>query len=1170
MPNYDFHNCLSPREFEELARDILEIKEKVAFKISSRGKDGGIDLIHREGKKEIIVQVKCYQNNYKQLRSVLKYQEKQKAKLLCPSRYILVVSIELSNEQRSEIISLFEGLIKTENDIIDRNDLNQLLGKEEYHNVEQSHYKLWISSSSVLSSIIEGIVHRANLVHSKFELDQIKETVKVFVQNPSFGRALSLLEGLRYILIAGEPGIGKTTLARCLAAYYLQHMGYSDFIYADTVRNALEMFKEKEKQVFFFDDFWGSVFKDEKLPHNEEKHMMKFIDLVSKTKNKILILTSREYVLQQGLTEYHDEELNRTFDIGKCILQMEDYSEVTKAKILFNHLYFSHLEWDYVKVIADNYEKIIKHNNYSPRIIKDFLGHGINLIHENSPRVFYSIFKQYLDEPLSFWKNIFMQQTSGAQLAVLILFVSSQPMRLCDLKSSYYSCVHAMNESNSSIKNLEFESIIAQLEKTMIITYRENETAIILVKFQNPSIKDFLYVYLADTVEFFGQILIKGCPFLNQLLFMFKATVLGRGIEDDSDDDIFIQEKIKLTPKLESVLIVKIIIDFDILKYSYFENNPFQNKSSVYTKPDDCIVRKLNDIMFNFEVDKNYRMKKFIEGKIQYLCERLHDEEYPFSYDDMNEFPNLIKKALFLNININETLVLQDYYRRSRFAEHWLTLTEFEGIFPKAYASFKKKNYKKIKAEIKYLLLEDIEFFASDVEHDRIDFLIDIIYPRILETYKLRDSKYFWKEFSRIMGYGDKPQASTQYQTEKNMRIIEKRESEEKIKEIITEEKRALLGSETEFLEDQEINDFIIKYSRTASEAEDIISLYENEEPWFIYPFFGSWDRLSLLIDFYHNEKQIPASSFLFFEKLAAFLIKDSESENHEVNLEDMFSEFAFDMMTEGRSIFSTEIIETHKAFKKMLETGRVDLLTLLSFPFIVQKGKWYMFKTLVFQSYLALKKFLSGNEKSKLYAEFLDLQNDFWDFKHDVWLLCSEIDLKGFNQNFLVPAFNYYLTAIDSMNPKTVTSSTFRYLDLKLNFNVPIDTAFSENSGSSCNSFEASIFEFIGHDLLDIEFLMDSSKEGVNEGALMDLRQFILKNGSESYGENEYDIDLAEYSANPEMLEILNALGVCDFLWNTYQQVQGMIQQAVETDYNYRLDSYMQAPQVRIFYREE
>lgn len=259
--------------------------------------------------------------------------------------------------------------------------------------------------------------------------------------------------------------------------------------------------------------------------------MMKFIELVSRSKNKILILTSREYVLQQGLVEYHDEQLNRTFDIGKCMLQMEDYSEVIKAKILFNHLYFSQLEWDYVEIIANHYEQIINHNNYRPRVINDFLNHGMNLIEDNSPTEFYNAFKQYLDEPLSFWKSVFMQQTPGAQLAALILFLSSQPMRLCDLKNSYYSCLNVMNESNTSIKNLEFESIIAQLEKTMIKTYRDNGTAIILVKFQNPSIKDFLYLYLSDTVEFFGQILIQGCPFLNQLLFMFKATVSSAALK---------------------------------------------------------------------------------------------------------------------------------------------------------------------------------------------------------------------------------------------------------------------------------------------------------------------------------------------------------------------------------------------------------------------------------------------------------------------------------------------------------------------------------------------------------------------------------------------------------------------------------------------------------------
>ncbi|NQX48336.1 restriction endonuclease [Paenibacillus tritici] len=1173
MPNYDFHNCLSPREFEELARDILEIKEKVIFKISSRGKDGGIDLIHREDKTKIIVQVKCYQNNYKQLRSVLKYQEKQKAKFLSPSRYILVVSLELSNEQRSEIISLFEGFIKTEDDIIDRNDLNQLLGKEQYHKVEQNHYKLWISSTGVLISIIEGIVHRASLVNSKFELDQIKETVKVFVQNPSFGRSLRLLEKFRYILISGEPGVGKTTLARCLAAYYLQHMGYGDFIYADTVRNALEMFKEKEKQVFFFDDFWGSVFKDEKLPHNEEKHMVKFIELVSRSKNKILILTSREYVLQQGLAEYHDEQLNRTFDIGKCMLQMEDYSEVIKAKIIFNHLYFSQLEWDYVEIIANHYEPIIKHSNYSPRIINDFLNHGMNLIEDNSPSEFYNAFKQYLDEPLSFWKSIFMHQTRGAQLAALILFLSSQPMRLCDLKHSYYTCLNFMNESNTSIRNLEFESIIAQLEKTMIKTYLSNGTAIILVEFQNPSVKDFLYLYLSDSLELFGQILIQGCPFLNQLLFMFKTTVSGRSIEDSSGDDIFIQKKINLTPTLEIMLTDKIITDFDILNYSYFDNDIFENKSSVYTKPDDCIVRKLNDIMFNFDVEKNSRMKEFVKSKIQYLCERLHDEDYPFSYGDMIEFPDLINRVLLLNIDLDEEIILEDYHRCSRFAEHWLTFTEFAGIFPKAYANFKKKNYKEIKAKIKYLLLDDIEFFASDMQYERIDFLIDIIYPRILDTFKLRDSKSFWKVFRFTMGYDNETKKNNQYEAERNMRIIERRESEEKIKEIINEEKRALLGSKAEALEDQEIIDFIIKNAQTASEAEEIVSLYEDEEPWFIYPFYGSWNRLSLLLEFYHDQKQIPATSLLFFEMLAAFLIKDSDSTNHVNNLREMFSEFALDMLRKGQTIFSAETLEKHKVFQTAFENNQVDLLEILSFPFIIQKGKWYMFQTVVFQAYLSLKVFLTHNtsKHSTSYKEFLDLQNDFWDFKHDVWLLCSEMDIVRFNEFFLVSAFQEYLNIIDSSNPKTVTSSTFKYLGLTLNFNIPSDTAFPENSGSSCKSLEASIFEFIGHDLLDIEFLMDSSsEEEVKEESLMDLSQFILKYGSKSYGENEFKIDLAEHNANHELLEIFNSLGVCDFLWNTYHQVQVMVKQAIEADYNYRLDSYKQAPQVRRFFSEE
>lgn len=186
MPNYDFHSCFSPREFEEFVRDVLEIRENVQFEISAQGRDGGIDLCHCEGTTKIIVQVKCYKENFNQLYSVLKNQEKQKAKILNPTRYILVTSQTLSLENKEKIFELFDGLIKTRDDIIDRIALNKLLEQEQYKNVERFHHKLWLNSTNVLTTLIEEIVHRGILTESKFELEEIQETVRVYVQNQSF------------------------------------------------------------------------------------------------------------------------------------------------------------------------------------------------------------------------------------------------------------------------------------------------------------------------------------------------------------------------------------------------------------------------------------------------------------------------------------------------------------------------------------------------------------------------------------------------------------------------------------------------------------------------------------------------------------------------------------------------------------------------------------------------------------------------------------------------------------------------------------------------------------------------------------------------------------------------------------------------------------------------
>ena len=1057
---------------------------------------------------------------------------------------------------------------------MDRDDLNRLLAQEQYQNVERTHYKLWLSSTNVLTGLVDEIVHRDILTESSYELEEIKSSVKVFVQNPSFVRAIDILDKFRYVLISGEPGIGKTTLGRSLVAYFLQRKGYQDFIYANTVGIARKRYKENEKQIFFFDDFWGDTFKDEKFPHNEEKHLLRFIKQVSESSNKILILASREYVLQQGMAEYQNEQLSKTLNIGKCFLQLEDYSELIRTKILFNHLYFSRLEWNYVRIIAERYEEIINHPNYNPRIIETFLDQGSVLFEESAPVEFFKEFLNYLNEPLDFWKNIFMKQTFGAKIAALILFLSSQPMRLMDLKSSYYSCIEAGGQINILDQGLEFDSIVTQLEKTMIKTYYQRTSSTILVKFQNPSIKDFLYQHLANNILYYGKMFIQGCPFINQLFFMFNATSSTRSIYDISDDDIFYQKMIHLPENLVIILRDRIISDFDILKYSYPERDVFERMPCIDEAPEDCIVKKLEDVIFHFGVNENPKMDEFIKDKIQYLASLIHEEDYPLSYDDMVAFPGLIQEVIPLKIKLDRNKLINDFYERSRFAEHVLACHQFRDIFPEEFSEFYKINYKTIKRKIKYILLDDIDFFASNGEYDRIDWLIDIVYPEILERFKLRDSKTFRKELKINAGYLDEEdQTSRLNAVESNERKSRaKEEQRKKQEEMINIEKDSLLGKSEEIL-DQDIVDFIENNAQSASEARALVLLFESETPWFIQPFYSNWNRVSVLMAYYREKKKFPSTSALFYEEFASYLCTQINQLNSATEIEsmiDMFSEFAFEMMKKGQIIFSERTLANYPVFKNKLESGAIDLPTILAFPFIVQRGKWYEFQTLLFQSYLSLKSFLSSRDKKKTipYKEFLNLRDAFIDSEHDIWVMCSELDLQYFNQQYLLPILNNYLTSVDATSSRTLCTSTLSFFDLKLNFKIPQDTFLPDYPGSCCNGLEASAFEFVDLDLLSIELYLSSSEmenTEENHSNLLRFSQFVIENGSKS-DEDEYELDFKAYGADPKLLDILEALGVCDFVENIHRQVLLKIETAVNSNFCSRLDSYITDPKTRRF----
>ncbi|PJI52525.1 hypothetical protein CTI14_40935, partial [Methylobacterium radiotolerans] len=101
--------------------------------------------------------------------------------------------------------------------------------------------------------------HNAEVRHAEFEVERIRSKLPLFVQNSSFSRAQQLLSEQRIVIISGVPGIGKTTLAEMLLYAHLDR-GYQPVVLQTDVSEGKKLFRQQDKQIFYYDDFLGQTF----------------------------------------------------------------------------------------------------------------------------------------------------------------------------------------------------------------------------------------------------------------------------------------------------------------------------------------------------------------------------------------------------------------------------------------------------------------------------------------------------------------------------------------------------------------------------------------------------------------------------------------------------------------------------------------------------------------------------------------------------------------------------------------------------------------------------------------------------------------------------------------------------------------------------------------------
>lgn len=492
MPDYNFSQ-LSPYDFELMCRDLLQAEWGLVLESFKAGKDGGIDFRYAQAGKQIIVQCKRFvETGFAGLLRELR-KEGDKVRKLKPSRYVLMTAAPLSDANKTKIVEVIGGQFLVKADIFGCADINNLLGR--YSWVERSHYKLWLASTNVLKTIL----HNDIVTQSDFLVEKIHGEIKRYVQGNAYPRALAALEAEHVVILSGLPGVGKTTLANMLLYKHLAN-GFEPIIVREDFAEAKAMFQKGKSQVFYFDDFMGTTFLGDKGSSDQQREyraIIEFIEMVRKAKDKLLILTTREQMLRQACN-VSEQIRNAGLMDHRVVIHMDDYSMQQRAEILYNHVFFSDLPFDYRDELLkyEFYFEIVKHRNFNPRLIEWFSTY--RRLKEVSVGGYRQFVTQLLEDPAEIWRHAFEQQISEAGRSLLLTLFSFGGRIDEAILREGFAVFHAHRAQTYGFQRCPEDYIRArtELREAFVRATASGEIEVI-----NPSVIDWLNCVLCNVPE---------------------------------------------------------------------------------------------------------------------------------------------------------------------------------------------------------------------------------------------------------------------------------------------------------------------------------------------------------------------------------------------------------------------------------------------------------------------------------------------------------------------------------------------------------------------------------------------------------------------------------------------------------------------------------------------
>lgn len=479
---------LSDVEFEYLCQDIMQRKLGISLRRFAQGKDGGIDLTDNIKETTIIVQVKHY--NLSSIDTLIRALKKEKDKLKShnPNQYYICCSRNLTPENIKDLFLHFSDYMSSDKNIITLNEIEDFLQSAENNDILSKHYKLWIDSVGILQQIQNTDI----FIDCEVLLSNIEKEKRFFVKTQVFEQALKCLEKNRALFITGNPGVGKTTTSKMLVLHYAA-LGYRVRFTTNTsdLRELKKSLSQDRnvKEIILVDDCFGQAYF--KMRDSQNEDLLSLIKYVNISPNKLLILNSRITIFQEvkvlkpDLVKSMEDNEYKVF-----VLDMNALSDIEKAKIFYNHLFFNDTPIEYLNDIKKNhrYLNIIKHQNYNPRLISIIC--NPNRYKKIPPVDYYKFICQHLRNPHEIWRDEYEEKLSKTDRILLTTLYSltDGTVSINLLKKCFEDRIENETDIDKTIN--QFQASLRRLTESFVSIVDEKGQKKIMVV--NPSVNDYL------------------------------------------------------------------------------------------------------------------------------------------------------------------------------------------------------------------------------------------------------------------------------------------------------------------------------------------------------------------------------------------------------------------------------------------------------------------------------------------------------------------------------------------------------------------------------------------------------------------------------------------------------------------------------------------------------